>query len=97
MKMKLIQKHQIKQTHPKFKEIDTACFASKNLFNCAVYICRQCYFKGEITPSFNELYHLLKRTDDYKYLPSKVSQLIIKQVSNTFDSFKVRFTSITNF
>ncbi|MGB3639227.1 MAG: transposase [Rivularia sp. (in: cyanobacteria)] len=85
--MKLIQKHQIKQTHPKFKEIDTACFASKNLFNCSVYICRQCYFKGDKIPSFNELYHLLKLTEDYQNLPAKISQLVIKQVSNTFKSY----------
>lgn len=85
--MKLIQKHQIKQTHPKFKEIDSACFASKNLFNCALYICRQNYFKGNKIPTFNELYHQLKLTEDYKSLPVKISQLIIKQVSNTFKSY----------
>ncbi|WP_414624425.1 RNA-guided endonuclease InsQ/TnpB family protein [Calothrix sp. CCY 0018] len=85
--MKLIQKHQIKQTHSKFKEIDGACFASKKLFNCAVYICRQHYLKGEKIPTFNELYHLLKLTDDYKSLPAKISQLTIKQVSNVFKSY----------
>ncbi len=85
--MKLIQKHQIKQTHSKFKEIDSACFASKNLFNCAVYICRQSYFLGDKIPTFNELYHLLKLTDDYKSLPAKISQLTIKQVSNVFKSY----------
>ncbi|WP_414621960.1 RNA-guided endonuclease InsQ/TnpB family protein [Calothrix sp. CCY 0018] len=85
--MKLIQKHFLKQTHRKFKEIDGACFASKNLFNCAVYICRQSYFKGKKIPTFNELYHLLKLTDDYKSLPAKISQLIIKQVSNVFKSY----------
>lgn len=63
--MKLIEKHIIKQSHPKFKEVDLNCFASKNLFNCAVYICRQKYFKGEKIPSFNELYHKLKSMDDY--------------------------------
>ncbi|MEO1186306.1 MAG: transposase [Cyanobacteria bacterium J06636_27] len=85
--MKLIEKHLLKQTHHKFREIDKACFASKNLFNSAVYICRQCYFKGDSIPSFNELYHLLKFSDDYKNLPAKISQLVIKQVSNTFKSY----------
>lgn len=82
--MKIVQKHQIKKSHKLFKEIDKACFASKNLFNSAVYICRQVYFKGETIPSFNQLYHLLKTTEDYKKLPAKISQLVIKQVSNTF-------------
>lgn len=85
--MKLIQKHQMKQTHSKFKEIDGACFASKNLFNCAVYIWRLSYLKGEKIPTFNELYHLLKLTEDYKTLPAKISQLTIKQVSNVFKSY----------
>ncbi len=85
--MRLIQKHQIKQTHRKFKEIDSACFASKNLFNCAVYICRQNYFRGDKIPTFNELYHQLKLRSDYRSLPAKISQLIIKQVSNIFKSY----------
>jgi len=85
--MKLIEKHQIKQTHRKLKEIDSACFASKNLFNCAVYICRQNHFREDKVPNFNQLYHQLKLRSDYKSLPAKISQLIIKQVSNVFKTY----------
>lgn len=85
--MKLIEKHLIRKSHHRFDELDQACFASKNIFNCAVYLCRQAYFQGEKIPTFNELYHQLKSTDDYKQLPTKVSQLVIKQVSNTFKSY----------
>ena len=70
-----------------YGEIDSLAFLSKNLYNCAVYQCRQAFFDGSPIPNFNQLYHLLKCGDDYKALPCKVSQLIIKQVSQTFKSY----------
>ena len=70
-----------------YAEIDNLAFLSKNLFNCAVYQCRQAFFKGERLPSFNQLYHQLKKGNDYKALPAKVSQLVIKQVAKSFQSY----------
>lgn len=85
--MRQVQKHLIKKTHRQFAEIDRTAFASKNLFNSAVYICRQAFFKGTPIPSFNQLYHLLKTGKDYQALPSKVAQLVIKQVVRCFKSY----------
>lgn len=68
-------------------EIDNLCFLSKNLYNCAVYQCRQAFFENQPVPSFNQLYHLLKTSGDYKALPAKVSQLVIKQVAKSFKSY----------
>ncbi|MEM7595914.1 MAG: transposase [Cyanobacteria bacterium P01_A01_bin.83] len=85
--MKLVEKHLIKKSKPKWKEIDNLCFLSKNLYNCGIYQCRQAFFNHQPIPNFNQLYHLLKVTDDYKALPCKVSQLIIKQVARTFQSY----------
>ncbi|AFZ43045.1 transposase, IS605 OrfB family [Halothece sp. PCC 7418] len=85
--MRQVQKHLIKKTHRKFKEIDEASFASKNLFNSAVYICRQAFFSNQPVPSYNQLDHKLKAGKDYKALPSKVAQLVIKQVIRCFDSY----------
>ena len=85
--MKLVEKHLIKFSKPVYKEIDNLSFLSKNLYNCAVYQCRQAFFNGEPIPSFNQLYHSLKTGDDYKALPAKVSQLIIKQVHHSFKSY----------
>lgn len=85
--MRLIEKHLIKSSKPIYAEIDNLAFLSKNLFNCALYICRQAFFTGTGIPSFNQLYHLLKTGDDYKALPAKVSQLVIKQVSKSFKSY----------
>lgn len=86
-KMKLVEKHLIKKSKPEWQEIDDLCFLSKNLYNCAIYQCRQAFFLSNPIPSFNELYHILKISSDYKALPAKVSQLILKQVSKAFKSY----------
>ncbi|CAD5961931.1 hypothetical protein PA905_28330 [Planktothrix agardhii CCAP 1459/11A] len=85
--MLLVEKHIIKASNRHFKEIDKMSFLSKNLFNSALYICRQAFLNEQKIPSFNNLYHQLKTGIDYKALPSKVSQLVIKQVSNSFNSY----------
>ena len=85
--MKLVEKHLIKCSKREWKEIDSLSFLSKNLYNCAVYQCRQAFFNDKPIPSFNQLYHLLKDGNDYKALPAKVSQLVIKQVAKSFKSY----------
>ena len=87
--MKLVEKHLIKSSKQEWYEIDSLCFLSKNLYNYAVYQCRQAFFENRPVPNFNQLYHLLKNGDDYKALPAKVSQLIIKQVAKSFKSYFV--------
>lgn len=85
--MKLVERHLVKQSKAIYKEIDKLSFLSKNLYNSATYICRQAFFGNSELPSFNQLYHQLKNSIDYKSLPSKVSQLVIKQVARSFQSF----------
>ena len=85
--MKLVEKHLIRLSKSIYTEIDNLCFLSKNLYNCAIYQCRQAFFNNQPVPSFNQLYQLLKSGDDYKALPAKVSQLVIKQVSKSFKSY----------
>jgi hypothetical protein len=63
-------------------------FFSKNLFNYAVYFCRQAFFSSQPIPTFNQIYHALKNSDDYKTLPSKVAQLVFKQVDKCFKSYQ---------
>jgi len=85
--MKLVQRHLIKRTNKYFSEIDNLAFLSKNLYNCGIYQCRQAYFKGEKPPTMTDLHHNLKTSIDYKALPAKVSQLVLKQVEKTFKSY----------
>ncbi len=86
--MRLVERHIIKQNNKWFSEIDKMSFLSKNLFNCAVYLCRQAFFSNQSIPTFNQIYHSLKNSDDYKALPSKVGQLVFKQVDKCFKSYQ---------
>lgn len=52
---------------------------------------RQEFFKFNKILSFNTTYHLIKQTIDYKSLPAKVSQLVIKQVVDNFNYWKKSF------
>ncbi len=86
--MKLVERHIIKRNHRFYPEIERLSFLSKNLYNCGVYLCRQAFFQGEKLPSLNQLHHQLKGGIDYKLLPAKVSQLVLRQVEKTFKSYK---------
>ena len=85
--MKQVERHLIKKNSKQFEEVDNLCFLSKNLYNASVYLIRQEFFKSNKVLSYNKAYHLLKTSVDYKALPAKVSQLIIKQVTVNFDSW----------
>ena len=86
--MKQVERHLIKFNHKYFKEIDNLAFLSKNLYNASLYILRQEFFMSNKVLSFNSVYHLIKNTTDYKALPSKVSQLVIKQIVDNFIHWK---------
>jgi hypothetical protein len=70
--MKLVEQHIIDQQDPRFAVIDPACFASKNLYNAALYILRQSFFKHERVPTYAKLAHTLKDTPEFRALPAKV-------------------------
>ena len=72
---------------PKTQEIDSLCFASKNLYNACLYVAKQHFFKTQKYIGFKELSNKIKIQDCYKQLPIKVSQLVVKQVHDTFISF----------
>ena len=41
--MQLVEKHVICRSDPRYATLDAACFASKNLYNAALYEVRQAY------------------------------------------------------
>ena len=63
------------------------CHISKNLYNEANYIIRQEFFKTGRWIRYNELYHLLKNSDNYKSLPAQTSQQILKLLDKSWKSF----------
>jgi putative transposase len=86
--MRLVERHVIKRADPRFGVIDRAAFASKNLYNKALYTTRQAFFQAGSYPSFPSLYHQMKAEPEYTALPRKVAQWALKQVCAAWDSYK---------
>ncbi|NEP83303.1 MAG: IS200/IS605 family element transposase accessory protein TnpB [Okeania sp. SIO3B3] len=92
--MKLIEKHIISKHHSNYQEIDKLCFLSKNLFNAVNYIVRQEFIFNQKYLNSTKTYHLIKKSVDYKAMPSKVSCQIIRLVDRCWSSF---FASIKDY
>ena len=60
---------------------------AKNLFNEALYSCRQYYFNEGKYLRYEENYHLLKSSDNYRMLNSNMAEQILKEVDGSFKSF----------
>lgn len=79
--------HHINQNHYFYKECDNICFAAKNIYNYSLYNMRQHFFNDDGFLSFKELYHIVKLSDCYVNLPRKVSNQVLRNVSNEYKSF----------
>lgn len=71
--MQLVEKHVIKKTDPRFALIDRAAFASKNLYNAALYEIRQHFIFAGKRLNYNQLDKIMQRQEAYRLLPTKVS------------------------
>ncbi len=68
--------------------IDEATFASKNLYNAAMYVKRQAYIhEHHHIISYSDLDKVMQPTEQYKALPAKVAQWVLKQVCAAWDSY----------
>jgi putative transposase len=54
--MRLVERHVIKRADPRYAVIDRAAFASKNLYNNALYLTRQAFFQDGSYPSYPTLF-----------------------------------------
>lgn len=86
-KIQLVEQHVVKKNSPMFGEIDDMCFRSKNLYNAANYVCRQEFFAGNCVLNYLELQKLFQSQIDYKALPAKVSQHVLKLVDKNWKSY----------
>lgn len=85
--MQLVEQHRIDRHDPRFAPIDAAAFASKNLYNAAMYVKRQAYIReGNRVISYSELDKLMQPTAEYRTLPAKVAQWVLKQVCTAWES-----------
>lgn len=83
--MRLVEQHNLKGKQ--WKEADSICFLSKNLYNLALYEVRQHFFETNEYLGMGRLDKLLQGTSDYKAMPAKVAQQILIQLDQNFKNF----------
>ncbi len=96
IKMQLVERRVIKEKHLAFEQIDEMCFASKNLYNSANFNMRQAFFYGgkSQVPKYESLYHIMKDSEQYKALPAKISQQVLKLVAQNWTAY---FAAVVEF
>jgi putative transposase len=85
--MQLVEQRVIKKSHPAWVEIDAMSFFSKNLWNAANYCIRQSFIYGHGVPSYNSMDKLMQPSQEYKALPAKVSQQILKLLDKSWKGY----------
>jgi len=83
--MYFVERHIIKNK----KELDKLCFNSKNLYNKALYLVRQHYFKTNGYLNYYDINRLMVDSEDNDYysLPCKVSNQTLMLLDRNFKSF----------
>ena len=85
--MQLVEQHIISKTDPRYAAIDKAAFASKNLYNAALYEIRQAFIHEEKYLSYTKMDKLMQKHEAYKMLPRKVSQQVLRLLEKNWQSF----------
>src|SRR5215467_15915379 len=85
--MRLVEQHVIKRADPRFAAIDAAAFASKHLYNAANYVVRQAFIHEGRVVTYEDLARDLKTSVEYRALPAKVAQWVLRQVALAWTSY----------
>ena len=88
--MNLTETHKIRPNHKLYSICDELCFKSKNLYNAALFEFRQSYFNKEVdTLTWQNINRIFNQNNqfDYRELPSKVSNTVLKKLGNNLSSF----------
>lgn len=87
--MDLVQQIIIKKGHKLWKELDNLCFASKNIYNQALYRLNKEYEENKKYKNYNTLDKELRNEKqiDYSLLPQKVSQQTLMLLDKNYKSF----------
>ncbi|MEM7593028.1 MAG: transposase [Cyanobacteria bacterium P01_A01_bin.83] len=85
--MRQVERHIVQENSSFWKQIDSLCFLSKNLYNYANYLIRQSFIFDKVYLGFHQIYHLVKEQPDYQALPRKVSQQVLRVLAQNWKSF----------
>ena len=86
--MQLTEQHIIDRNDLRYAVIDAAAFASKNLYNAALYEMRQAFIHQGMYLSYEEMDKRMQPHEAYKVLPAKVSQQVLKQLADAWKAFR---------
>jgi len=89
--MRLVERHRIDRHDARFAAIDAAAidavaFASKRLYNAALYLTRHAFIHQSRVISYDELARDVKASVQYRALPAKVAQWALRQVALAWKS-----------
>jgi IS605 OrfB family transposase len=85
--MQLVEKHMIRKADPRYAAIGRAAFASKNLYNAALYEIRQSFIHQGKYLNYKQMDKIMQKHEAYRMLPSKVSQQVLKLLDKNWTSF----------
>ncbi|GCF08016.1 RNA-guided endonuclease InsQ/TnpB family protein [Dictyobacter arantiisoli] len=85
--MQLVELHVIDQKDGRYTAIDAACFASKNLYNAALYEIRQAFIKEGKYLNYGAMDKRMQSHEAYKALPAKVAQQVLRLLEKNWKSF----------
>jgi putative transposase len=86
--MQLVEQHVIGKHDSRYQVIDATAFASKNLYNAALYAMRQTFIFGGKRLHYEDLYHRMKGHPAYKALPAKVAQQVLKLLDKNWTAWE---------
>jgi IS605 OrfB family transposase len=82
------QKNQLRRLNKQeFNALLALCRLSKNLFNVALYECRQYFFNERKRLTYESNYHLCKSNENYRLLNTDIAQQTLKVVDRSIRSF----------
>src|SRR5215831_11233011 len=85
--MQLVERRRIDRHDARLAAIDAAAFASKHRYNAALYATRQAFIHQQRIISYQELARDMKTGVEYRALPAKVAQWVLRQVALAWKSY----------
>ncbi|HLO51774.1 MAG TPA: transposase [Kamptonema sp.] len=82
------QKNQLRGlSKQEFNALTALCRMSKNLFNVALYECRQYFFQERQRLTYESNYHICKSNENYRLLNTDIAQQTMKAVDRSMRAF----------
>jgi IS605 OrfB family transposase len=90
------QKNQLRRlSKQEFNALSALCRLSKNLFNVALYECRQYFFAEKKRLTYESNYHICKSNENYRLLNTDIAQQTMRVVDRSMKSFLGLLEAIT--